>query len=337
MPVAIATVPAAAGNPALGQLWKYNETGGYWWSENLSDILRFEVEKRCRFRQFTSMPDPTQPVKHRGEVFHWNIYSELEAAIDDLPVDEEADLPATRMRGAQGQVVVDEYGLQVPYTGKLDDLAAHPVRELIKRQLKVHCARKLDLLAYQQYEATLLKVGPAGGTNFTNVQLDVTGTPPVTNATPLTWAHCKQIARIMRERDIPTYNHGDYYAIGRPLAYSVVEDDLEQIHKYTDPGLKLIRDGEKGRANGIRFVEQTNIDAQYSQLGTPWLNNQSDQVFFFGDDHAAECVVIPEEIRGKIPEGYGRQKGIAWYYLGAFSMTRLEEHDMRCIEWSSAA
>lgn len=34
------------------------------------------------------------------------------------------------------------------------------------------------------------------------------------------------------------------------------------------------------------------------------------------EDTVAEGLVIPEEMRGQIPTDYGRQKGVAWYYLG---------------------
>lgn len=38
----------------------------------------------------------------------------------------------------------------------------------------------------------------------------------------------------------------------------------------------------------------------------------SNWAFFFGGDTVAEAVAIPEEIRGKIPGDYGRDKGVAW-------------------------
>ena len=33
-----------------------------------------------------------------------------------------------------------------------------------------------------------------------------------------------------------------------------------------------------------------------------------------------EGIAVPEQIRGKIPDDYGRKKGIAWYYLGGFGL-----------------
>jgi len=35
----------------------------------------------------------------------------------------------------------------------------------------------------------------------------------------------------------------------------------------------------------------------------------------FGEDPVREIVAIPEEVRAKLPEDYGRDKGIAWYAM----------------------
>ena len=38
----------------------------------------------------------------------------------------------------------------------------------------------------------------------------------------------------------------------------------------------------------------------------------------FGADAVREKILTPEEIRIKIPTDFGRDRGIAWYYLGGF-------------------
>jgi hypothetical protein len=51
-------------------------------------------------------------------------------------------------------------------------------------------------------------------------------------------------------------------------------------------------------------------------------------------------MVIPEEIRGKIPSDYGRSRGIAWYYMGGFGLvhgaTVADQADARIYKWNSA-
>lgn len=46
--------------------------------------------------------------------------------------------------------------------------------------------------------------------------------------------------------------------------------------------------------------------------------NSIGEAVIFGDDAVIEGVVIPEEIRAKVPDDYGRSKGIAWYFLGGW-------------------
>lgn len=54
------------------------------------------------------------------------------------------------------------------------------------------------------------------------------------------------------------------------------------------------------------------------------------------EDTVAEALVIPEEIRGKIPTDFGRSKGVAWYYLGGFGIVHTAAAQARIIKWDSA-
>ena len=326
MPQSLAALGGAAPAVGAGQLWLANETGGYLFAPNLSQYLREEVQKRCRFRQFADLPDDTQNAQKVGDTFHWNIFADID---DDIggEVAETEDLATARFEVAQGACTVTEFGLAVPWTGKVDDLAEQPVKETIKKGLERHCARRLDTRAYLQFAKTLIKIGPGGGNDATTIDINEDGTAPSVNNSPLTAAHVSEIALTMRDRDIPSYDHGDYYASVVPKAYRTVTKDLENIQQYTESGFKLIRDGEKGRYEGVRMVEQTNIPLS-PNFAT---NGLSDEVFFIGEDSVAECVVIPEEIRTEIPSNFGRKKAIAWYYLGNFAPTRLKASDSRVL------
>jgi hypothetical protein len=107
----------------------------------------------------------------------------------------------------------------------------------------------------------------------------------------------------------------------------------------------MIYNGEIGKCEGVRLIEQTGIpDGNYSSgsykssfSSTPWVNSWSDWAFFFGQDTVAEAIVVPDEIRAKIPTDYGRSKGIAWYYLGAAALTQTQPSQARIVQWSSAA
>lgn len=79
------------------------------------------------------------------------------------------------------------------------------------------------------------------------------------------------------------------------------------MHQYVEAGFQMILNGEIGRYESVRFVEQTNIAKD------AFTNGQSNWAFFFGNDTVAEGIVIPEEMRGAIPSDFGRQRGIAWW------------------------
>lgn len=331
-PQALATLEALSpARPAVGgQVWMAFELGGYMFAPNLSKHLRMEVQPRCRARQFCNMPENTQGAMHRGATFHWNIYTRVETA--GRKIDEDEAAPTTRFQVQQGSVTVEEYMNSVPFSEKLDNLSEQPVKDIINQVLAIDCAEVLDSSAYAQFEATPLTVMPAGAgfDSATDVQFTTNGTAPGINDSELRHEHVKKIGDEMRERNIPGFRHGDYYAMGRPSAFTAVRDDLESIQQYTDTGYTMIRDGEKGRDAGFRFIEQTNVASK------GWTNG-SDQVLFFGDDAVAECAVLMEEIRGKIPTGYGREQGIAWYYLGDFKIVRTKAEDARIIKWTSTS
>ena len=100
----------------------------------------------------------------------------------------------------------------------------------------------------------------------------------------------------------------------------------------------MIMNGEIGRFEGVRFVEQTHkAKGSIGTAGTAWTNGKSDWAVFFGEDTVAEAVAVPEEIRGKIPGDYGRDRGIAWYYLGGFGIVHTQAAQSRIVIWDSAA
>ena len=99
-------------------------------------------------------------------------------------------------------------------------------------------------------------------------------------------------------------------------------------------GYKKVANGERGRYQNMRFTEQTNIAK--AKNGT-WGQAKSDWMYFFGDDTVAEGIVVPEEMRGKIPTDYGRSKGVAWYYLGGFGLVRTAHDYASILLWDSTA
>lgn len=327
-----------------GQVWNVNALGGYMYSDQLSNVLRMDLLPTVKFRQFCDAKDAIEKGYHAGQYFNWDVYSRVQTGGGQL--DENVEMPTTNFTIRQGQLLITEYGNSVPYTGKLDDLSKHPVTEIIHKVLKIDAKETLDGAAWSQFNATVTRVAPAAGNSTTSVTLQV-GTPTIVNNAAMTNSHVKAISDIMKEANVPPYVGDDYYAIAWPTTFRTFKNSLEAIRQYVETGFQMIANGEIGRYEGIRFVEQTaiahggawNASGYTFRNPVPWSNGQSDWCFFFGEDTVAEAIVIPEEIRGKIPTDYGRSRGIAWYYLGGFGLVHgavaADSYNSRIYKWDS--
>jgi len=323
---------------AAGQVWAVNSLGGYMYSRQLSNVLRMAVQPLTKFRQFSDVKDASQQGKKKGDIFTWDVFSDVATAGGVLV--ETNTMPETNFTIVQGTLTITEAGNSVPYTGKLDNLSKFPVQELIQKVLKNDAVKAFDRLAYIQFNQTPLRVVPAGGTATASVVLTTNGTATLTNSVAYSNGNAKAIVDLMKERNIPAYIADDYYAIAWPTTLRTFKNNLEQIHQYSDTGFKLIMAGEIGRYENVRYIEQTNIVHGISTdgiNGTPWTNGLSDWIFFFGNDTVAEAVAVPEEMRGKIPTDFGRSKGVAWYYLGGFGIVQTLASNARIVKWDSAA
>jgi N4-gp56 family major capsid protein len=321
-----------------GQVWAVNTLGGYFYSRQLSNVLRATVQPLVKFRQFADVHDISQQGKKKGDTFTWDVFSDVATA--GAVLTETNTVPETNFTITQGTLTVTEGANSIPYSGKLDNLSKFPVEDVIKKVLKNDTVKFLDRLGWGQFNQTLLRAIPVGGTSVSAITLYTNGTVTGTNSVAFSNAHAKAITDAMKERNIPAYIADDYYAIAWPTTLRTFKNALEGIHQYSDTGMNLIMNAEVGRYENTRYIEQTNIPKGTGSDGittTPWTNGQSDWIFFFGNDTVAEAIAVPEEMRGKIPSDYGRSKGIAWYYLGGFGIVHTLAVNARIVKWDSAA
>jgi N4-gp56 family major capsid protein len=323
------------------QLWAVNTLGGYFYSLNLSDELRTSLQPMMKFRQFCDVKDASQQGKKKGDTFTWDIVSDLQTRGATLT--ETSTIPETNFTIAQGTLTITEYGNSVPYSGKLEDLGKFSVKDTVMKALRNDASKVMDAAAYTQFNATKLRVA---GTSSTTITLSTGGTCTATNSQAFNTGHAKLIVDLMKERNIPAYTGDDYYALAWPTTYRTVKNQLESIHQYTDRGLSMIMNGEVGRYENIRFVEQTQIPKggaadstthnAFTNTADAWNGGFSDWIFFFGEETVAEAIAVPEEIRAKIPTDYGRSKGVAWYSLNGFGLVHTQESQTRVVKWDSA-
>jgi len=306
-----------------GQVWSTNALGGYMWSPNLSRKLRTALQPMVRFRQFCDAKEAFG--LGIGQTFNWNIYSDVQQAGGALT--ESQVMPETNFIITQNSLTITEYGNSVPFTKKLDDLSEQPVTEIIHKVLKNDARKVLDLAAQAQFNASPVRVWASSTSSLT---VNTNGTVSGTNSV-LTNTLVKAVADYMAEQNIPAFDGVNYMAIFRPTPLRTFKNNLETINQYTPEGWHVIMNGEKGRYEGIRFVEQTNVPVTSFPSGA----TVTDRGYFFGSDTVVEAFAIPEEIRGKIPTDYGRSRGIAWYAELGFGIAHTEVPGARILVWDS--
>jgi N4-gp56 family major capsid protein len=326
-----------------GQLWKVNALGGYMYADELSEMLRVELQPVVKFRQLCDAKDATNKGLNRGSTFNWNVYQDVADAGDTL--DEHVAIPETNFTIETASLTIGELGNSVPFSGLLNNFSKQPVEEIIKYALKNDARKVLDSKAHAQFNATDLTV--ASATSTTAVTVETTGCT-VTNNVAFGKDHVKAIVDVMKERDIPPFSGDEYVAIAWTTTYRTMKNDLEAIKIYVDQGFGYVLNGEIGRYEGVRFIEQSNIAKGGAVDSTTWTyltadawnNAKSDWIFFLGEDTVAEAIALPEEMRGKIPTDYGRSRGVAWYYLGGFGIVHTSGNaakNVRIAKWESAA
>ena len=212
--------------------------------------------------------------------------------------------------------------------------------------LRNDATKTFDSLSHAQFKNTLLRIVPTAGTSTTSLTLTTDGTATLTNNIAFGLNHAKLVVDLMKERNIPPYEMDDYMAIAWPSTLRTFKNNLEAVWQYTGEGFAKLYNGEIGRYDNIRYIEQTHIPKggaadsttwnPYTDTADAWNNGLSDWIFFFGEDTVAEGIVVPEEIRAKIPTDYGRSKGVAWYALLGFGIVHNTAQESRILMWDSA-
>lgn len=328
-----------------GQIFATDSLGGYLYSNQLSDQLRETVQPITKFRQFCDVKNAAG--KHSGQTFTWDVIKNIQTQGGTLV--ETNTIPESNFTIVQGTLTVTEYGNSIPYSGKLEMLSQFAVRKPIMSALKNDAAKTFDIAAHAQFNNCALRVVPASsGTSTSAITLTTNGTATGTNNVAFGKDHVKAVVDTMKERNIPGYINDDYYAIAWPSTFRTMKNNLESVFQYVNEGFQMILNGEQGRFENMRFVEQTFIPKGGAADSTTWNattgtadawnNALSDWIFFCGEDTVAEGIVMPEEVRAKIPTDMGRSKGMGWLYLGGFGIvhTTTNPADGRILKWDSA-
>jgi hypothetical protein len=225
---------------------------------------------------------------------------------------------------------MSERGFAIPYSEALESLAEVSVRQPIMKVLKNDARNDIECLVHAEFNKTPFRV--AATATGDAVTLTTNSTATLTVSQQISRTNFKSVIDLMKGRDVPYYTDSDYYMIARPGGLRGLKDGIETIHQYTETGLEMIMNGEIGRYEECRIVEQTAIPAggaadsttfdAFTNTADAWNAAAApDWAFFFGADTVCEAAHTPEEIRAKIADDYGRSKGIAWYALLGYGIT----------------
>ena len=90
-----------------GQVWSSDAAGGYLYSDNLSDYLRFQLQPLTKFRNLADAKDDAIGL-HKGDTYRWNRYSNL--ANRGGPIGEQQKMPETSFTIGQSSLTIQEFG-----------------------------------------------------------------------------------------------------------------------------------------------------------------------------------------------------------------------------------
>lgn len=300
-----------------GQTWQLQSDGGYFANPRLSKKLRHASQPLVRARQFTRIEPGFG--KNMSDSLDFDKVSNVNTA--GGAISETAKIPESKVSVKKGTLVVTEYGLKIPYTGKLEALSEYNPYNPFQKALKDDMAKALDIATMTQFKATEIKYAPTGPTTGTWA----TNGTPGTATSQMSVFHLKEIVDGMKRgnfggtagRPVPFYEDGCYICLASVTALRSIKDDpeWEEWHKYTSPEDRYTN--EMGKYYGVRFVETNHENALSASIGA----NSIGEALIFGEDPVIEGVVLPEEIRaGFDPAEMGRAKWLSWYFMGGFKI-----------------
>lgn len=296
-----------------GNAWYPDASGGYLANDVLSSKIRHNAQPQQRFRQFVRK-EPGYG-KNKGDTVLFNRIANVTTgggAINELD-----KMPEDSVVISQGSALVTEYGNSIPYTGKLAALSEFSVDNIFLKALKNDQSKILDAAVGAEMKTCKVKYAPTGTIAAPDGVFDTDGTQSTAATRDIQAYDVKEVVDYLKgDLLAPKFDGENYICVcSTGFARALKDDaDWEDAAKYGDP--ERLFSGEVGRYYGCRFIEETNVLLNEIQSST-----YKGEAVFFGEDPIIEAVACPEEIRAKIATDYGRDKGLAWYFMGGWSLT----------------
>ena len=309
--------------------WNFDAPLGVYKNHALSSKMRHAAIAETKVMQFVE----TEPGygKKRGESLTIFRVSNM-AVPTDGRISESERIPEDNVQLSTTQITVSEWGRAVPYTSFITDLSEFDPSNYIQRALMDQMKLTLDRESADSFKSTLIK---AVGTGVGSISITTNGTPGGTASANLNMFHVEAIRDFMHsDLNVPAFSSDDYMCLISTKAKRGIMNDpaWEPWVRYTSPESKY--NSEIGRIENVRFVEVNNLRTLSGSIGTGGITGEA---LFFGADSVVMVVAEDPELRTKVPEDYGRDKGVAWYGILEFGLVwdTSNPGEARVIHWTS--
>lgn len=288
------------------QLWVTSSLGGYLTNPRLSHKIWDASQPLMRFTQFCNIKEDTLNAGAKGGVVLFDKIGDIPGTHGTLV--ETTTMPRATFVLGQGTATIAEYGLAIPYTGKIEKISEFNIDNMIHKRLRNHQAQTLDRACAAAFKDTLAKYTCTTTDSFV---LGTAGTTTDTAVSNLNSYHVKNICDQLTIWNVPPFdNEGNYVCIASVKALRGLTDDTAwiDVYKYTKPEQRLTN--EAGKIYNCRFVKENHLLSNS-------LNTSYGEFVVFGDDAVMEIPVMAPVITYE-EEDHGRSKSIAWRCLTAY-------------------
>jgi N4-gp56 family major capsid protein len=308
------------------QVWANSTLGGYSAVPSLDAELRQRATATTYFHQLSLAL--TSYGRHRADRVYFDKIGRMVTPLSTSGIGELDDIPVSGFPWVQGSVITGEYANAVEWTEKLEQYSQFPIGQSVAMVLRQDQIEQLDKVAFAAYNAGRVCYTPLTASTG---QFATGGAPTAVAGSAMTVAHVKDITDYLRTNRVPPMGGGKYVAIAHVDHMRGIKDSSEfiQVHAFHDQD--RLFDHEVGEYAGVRFLEENNA------LSSPAGTNTAGfaQAIYQGSDNVVEAVAVAPHLRYKIPTGYGRDRGMASYFIGGFAQVWAfntdggEEHQVR--------
>lgn len=289
-------------------------SGGYLFNSVLSKKMRTIAQPMLKARQFVRA-EPGYGL-HKGSTILFDRVGNVSP--QSSSINELQTMPEGNVAYSQGSVVVNEFGISLPWTGKLEALSEFDVSDLSQVALKNDMAKTLDSQVITELLTAQVCHIPTGTPAAPTITADTDGTPSTAATRDVQGSDIIDMIELAKGTYLMPPYDGEFYVFLSSVGFMTKlrkDADITDAAKYGEPD--RLFSGEVMSYMGARFVETSNSTLP-NTLGSGSFKGTA---VMLGEDPIVEGVAVAPEFRQKIAWDFGRNPGLAWYSIQGWSLT----------------